>query len=80
MSNRSEQRDALFCEACGGDLSDENPAQVGVSTPLAKALGIDEPEMSGPLPVCDDCYNSGLEYIDSGDFRESGYNPMPEYR
>jgi hypothetical protein len=68
------------CEACGDDVSDEDTARVGPGTPLAKALGIDDPSTDGPFVVCNECNDGALKYIDSGAFQQSGYKPMPSKR
>lgn len=81
MSDNSNGNDgALNCKPCGDEVSTEEATPVSTGTPIAKALGLDEPSEGGMPVVCDECYQEGLNYIESGEFKENDYKAMPKHR
>lgn len=78
--NSNNYSGVMNCEPCGKEISTEEATPVSTGTPIAKALGLQEWSGDGMPVVCNDCYQEGLNYIESGEFKENGYKAMPKHR
>lgn len=75
-----DDSESKTCRACDGDVDEDDCSYIGVGTPIAKALGIDDLSAEGPFIVGEECYEEALDYVTSGEFQKNGYEPMPKHR